>query len=81
MKAPGVIAFALALFTGYSHPGVGIAMDSRGNVFYTDLKHVCKSIITLAPNGDLWLLESAVVMSVYKARVERITRNGQRFIY
>lgn len=25
-----------------SHPGVGIVMDSKGNIFYTDLKHVWK---------------------------------------
>jgi hypothetical protein len=51
MKALVVIAFALALFTGYSRPGVGIVMDSQGNVFYTDLKHVCNSVITL---GTQW---------------------------
>jgi hypothetical protein len=26
----------------YAHPGVGIVMDSKGNVFYTDLIHVWK---------------------------------------
>jgi hypothetical protein len=30
-----------------AHPGVGIVMDSRGNVFYTDLKHVWK----ISPDG------------------------------
>ncbi|MBF8248478.1 MAG: hypothetical protein HW374_1278 [Bacteroidetes bacterium] len=30
-----------------AHPGVGIVMDSRGNVYYTDLKHVWK----LTPDG------------------------------
>ena len=30
-----------------AHPGIGIVMDSRGNVFYTDLKHVWK----IAPDG------------------------------
>jgi hypothetical protein len=42
MKALVAIAFALAFFICYSHPGVGIVMDSQGNVFYTDLKHVWK---------------------------------------
>lgn len=34
----------LMLITGcaVAHPGVGIVMDSRGNVFYTDLKQVWK---------------------------------------
>lgn len=31
-----------------AHPGVGIVMDSRGNVFYTDLKQVWK----IAPDGS-----------------------------
>jgi len=31
----------------FAHPGVGIVMDSRGNVFYTDLKQVWK----LSPAG------------------------------
>lgn len=25
-----------------AHPGVGIVQDSKGNIFYTDLKHVWK---------------------------------------
>ncbi len=29
------------------HPGVGIVMDSRGNIFYTDLKQVWK----ISPEG------------------------------
>ncbi|MBT8256980.1 MAG: hypothetical protein KJO49_00800 [Bacteroidia bacterium] len=32
-----------------AHPGVGIVMDSQGNVFYTDLVHVWK----ISPEGDL----------------------------
>src|SRR5262245_18803239 len=31
-----------------AHPGVGIVQDSRGNVFFTDLKQVWK----IAPDGD-----------------------------
>lgn len=26
----------------WAHPGIGIVMDSKGNVFYTDLKQVWK---------------------------------------
>jgi len=32
-----------------AHPGVGIVMDSKGNVFYTDLSHVWK----ISPDGEL----------------------------
>ncbi|WP_297693298.1 hypothetical protein [uncultured Eudoraea sp.] len=32
-----------------AHPGVGIVMDSKGNVFYTDLSHVWK----ISNNGEL----------------------------
>ena len=32
-----------------AHPGVGIVMDSKGNVFYTDLSHVWK----ISKNGEL----------------------------
>jgi hypothetical protein len=28
--------------TGYAHPGVGIVKDSKGNIYYTDLKQVWK---------------------------------------
>jgi hypothetical protein len=39
-------AFALPVF---AHPGVGVVVDSKGNIFYTDLKQVMR----LAPNGAL----------------------------
>ena len=32
----------------FSHPGIGIVMDSKGNIFYTDLKHIWK----LSPDGN-----------------------------
>lgn len=32
-----------------AHPGVGVVMDSKGNVFYTDLDHVWK----ISPDGEL----------------------------
>ncbi len=37
--------FCITLFcstTSFSHPGVGIVMDSKGNIYYTDLKQVWK---------------------------------------
>src|SRR5262245_61408252 len=37
----------LAVSAAHAHPGVGIVQDSRGNIFYTDLKQVWK----LAPDG------------------------------
>ena len=46
------VAFALMLGLAkpvLAHPGVGIVVDSRGNVFYTDLRHVWRQ----APNGSL----------------------------
>jgi hypothetical protein len=42
-KIISIIVFILSTtLIAYSHPGVGIVMDSKGNVFYTDLKHVWK---------------------------------------
>ena len=50
-RARSIAAFALAaLFVpplAGAHPGVGIVVDSRGNVFYTDLKNVWR----VAPDG------------------------------
>jgi hypothetical protein len=43
----GLSAFGLLCATAAAHPGIGIVMDSRGNVFYTDLSHVWK----IAPRG------------------------------
>lgn len=43
MKALYVLAgFLLCSFTMQSHPGIGIVMDSKGNVFYTDTERVWK---------------------------------------
>jgi len=42
-----IAALALAPVVAQAHPGVGIVMDSRGNVYYTDLKQVWK----IAPDG------------------------------
>lgn len=42
-----LFVWLLAAVPALAHPGVGIVMDSRGNVFYTDLKHVWK----IAPDG------------------------------
>lgn len=42
---PGL--FLSLVVPAWAHPGVGIVMDARGNVFYTDLKKVWK----IAPHG------------------------------
>jgi hypothetical protein len=46
------ILFALSLillsYFGNAHPGVGIVKDSRGNIFYTDLKQVWR----IGPDGS-----------------------------
>lgn len=49
MRRNIVILKFFLLFTGIlnAHPGNGIVMDSRGNVFYTDLSHVWK----ISPDG------------------------------
>jgi len=51
------VALLLAPVAAQAHPGVGIVMDSRGNVYYTDLKQVWK----LAPDGK----KSVVVANVH----------------
>jgi hypothetical protein len=35
-------AIAICAGIAMAHPGVGVVVDSRGNIFYTDLKHVWK---------------------------------------
>lgn len=43
------VALLLAcVSTVLAHPGVGIVMDKRGNIYYTDLKHVWK----ISPDGS-----------------------------
>ena len=42
------ICCMLCWTSAQAHPGVGIVMDSKGNVFYTDLNHVWK----ITPRGD-----------------------------
>jgi hypothetical protein len=46
-KLFGHIAFLFVGVVAFAHPGTGIVMDSRGNVFYTDLKQVWK----ISPDG------------------------------
>ncbi len=41
------ILILLVARPAFSHPGIGIVRDSKGAIFYTDLKHVWK----LTPNG------------------------------
>ncbi|MGZ8853679.1 MAG: hypothetical protein ACXW2X_09800 [Thermoanaerobaculia bacterium] len=48
MKTAAAALAVLALSAvAHAHPGVGIVMDSRGNLFYTDLHHVWR----IAPDG------------------------------
>ncbi len=42
-----VVTFSIS--AAYAHPGIGIVVDSRGNVYYTDLKQVWR----LAPDGKV----------------------------
>ena len=44
---PGFAALLFIATSAFAHPGVGIVVDSRGNVFYTDLKQVWR----IAPDG------------------------------
>ena len=50
MKKSLLLSLCLLLPFAYStaHPGIGIVMDSKGNVFYTDLVHVWK----ISANGQ-----------------------------
>ena len=41
------ILLVLASATARAHPGIGIVVDARGNVYYTDLTHVWR----IAPDG------------------------------
>ncbi len=43
--------------TAFAHPGVGIVIDSRGNVFYTDLRQVWR----IAADGS----KSVAVLNVH----------------
>jgi sugar lactone lactonase YvrE len=46
-RLASLVALALAAPAVSAHPGIGIVVDSRGNVFYTDLKQVWR----IAPDG------------------------------
>jgi len=48
MKSLTFFLLLMSTAVAFAHPGVGIVMDSRGNVFYSDLKHVWK----LTPDGS-----------------------------
>lgn len=49
--------FIYGYSTAEAHPGVGIVMDSKGNVFYTDLNHVWR----ITPDGN----QSIVVKNIH----------------
>lgn len=50
-----------ALSSSYSHPGIGIVKDSRGNIYYTDLKQVWK----ISPQG----VKTVVVREVHSHEI------------
>lgn len=68
------IALTLLMIMGTAcacaHPGIGIVRDSRGNIFYTDLKQVWK----IAPDGT----KSIAVRDVHTHEL-RIDRNDNLF--
>jgi hypothetical protein len=43
-------------FTSTAHPGIGIVKDSKGNIYYTDLKYVWK----ITPDGNKTIVVSNV---------------------
>src|SRR5437762_5030499 len=47
--AVGSFVLLLSAASAEAHPGVGIVQDSRGNVFFTDLKQVWK----VSPEGKI----------------------------
>lgn len=50
-KKRPLLLFLLLILNWYAvqaHPGIGILEDSKGNVFYTDLKQVWK----ISPSGE-----------------------------
>ena len=50
------VFFFLVPFAISAHPGIGIVKDTRGNIFYTDLKQVWK----ISPAGDKVVVVSGV---------------------
>src|SRR5262245_27270327 len=48
MKQSSLLILVFVVSTAQAHPGIGIVRDSRGNVFFTDLKQVWK----IAPGGE-----------------------------
>jgi hypothetical protein len=47
IRVASTIVLTLLAVVAHAHPGIGIVEDSRGNVFFTDLKQVWK----IAPDG------------------------------
>ncbi len=81
MKLNFLISLLLISSAAGAHPGVGIVMDSKGNVFYTDLKQVWKI--------DVQGRKSIVVRNVHTHELyldeadnlygEHLWYNGERF--
>ena len=61
-------AIVLVAASAAAHPGIGIVADSRGNIFYTDLKQVWR----IAPDGqnqdDTWWLATRLGRDVVSRR-------------
>src|ERR1041385_7083438 len=50
------LLFSALIESALAHPGIGIVMDSKGNVYYTDLKQVWK----ISPDGSKTIVVSGV---------------------
>ncbi len=58
MKRLLVFYFSFMIsYLSFAHPGIGIVIDSKGNIFYTDLKQVWK----LSPDGS----KTVIVQNVH----------------
>src|SRR5262245_11281745 len=55
-KLRRLLVLMSAVATASAHPGIGIVQDSRGNVFFTDLKQVWK----ISPDGEMSIAVSNV---------------------
>lgn len=67
-KLLGLLILMLSVATAPAHPGVGIVQDSRGNVFFTDLKQVWK----ITPDGK----KSVAVANVHTHELCLDARDG-----
>ncbi|MBS1544887.1 MAG: hypothetical protein JST14_14725 [Bacteroidetes bacterium] len=63
----------LLLQLAHAHPGIGIVQDSRGNIYYTDLKQVLKldlqvikrwSFQTSIPTNYTWIIRTIYLENI-----------------